>query len=156
MYYVGVIGSADCTEEVKEEAYRVGKEIAERGWVMICGGRGGVMEAASRGAAENNGTVVGILPGTDRRMGNRYLTLAIATGLRDARNAVIASASDGLIAVSGGWGTLSEIALARKMNRPVVALKSWQVTPPSSCEPLLIAKNAADAVKILEKIFQEP
>jgi uncharacterized protein (TIGR00725 family) len=124
--YVGVIGAAQCSEEVAIQAEKLGEGIARLGAVLVCGGRGGVMEAAARGATNKGGVALGILPGEDPRSGNRYLTLAVATGLGDARNAVIARTCDVLVAVDGGYGTLSEIGLALKMGKPVVALGSWR------------------------------
>lgn len=87
------------------------------------------MEAASKGAFENGGTTVGILPGAEHADGNRYLTVSIPTGLGHARNAVIATAADGLIAIGGGYGTLSEVSLGLKMDKPVLALESWGDIP---------------------------
>lgn len=108
-------------------ARAVGAEIALRGAVLICGGRGGVMAAACQGARENGGLTVGILPGTDRGEANPDVDVPIATGLGDARNAVVVRAADAVIAVRGGYGTLSEIGLALKMGRPVVGLGTWEL-----------------------------
>jgi uncharacterized protein (TIGR00725 family) len=105
----------------------VGRRLAEADAIVLCGGLGGVMEAVSEGAAEAGGTVVGILPGSDRSAGSPHLTLAIATGLGEARNAVLTTAADSVIAIGGGWGTLSEIGLARKKGRPVVGLDTWEL-----------------------------
>ncbi len=124
--YLGVVGAAESSSSISKIAREVGREVASRGAVLVCGGRGGVMEEASRGARENGGVVVGILPGNDRREGNPYLSFSIPTGMGEARNALIARASDGLVAVSGGYGTLSEIALALKMGKPVVGIRSWE------------------------------
>jgi uncharacterized protein (TIGR00725 family) len=106
----------------------VGKLLAEAGAVVVCGGHGGVMEAASRGAAEARGTVIGILPGSSRSEGNPYLTVAIPTGMGEMRNALIVRAADALIAVAGEFGTLSEIALALKIGVPVVGLGTWELS----------------------------
>ncbi|UNC92701.1 TIGR00725 family protein [Candidatus Contubernalis alkaliaceticus] len=127
MYYIGVIGTASCSPEVYRLAEEVGKEVARKSAVLLCGGRGGVMEAASRGASLWGGTVIGILPGTDREDQNPYLTYSIVTGLNDARNAVIARSSHAVIAVCGGYGTLSEIGLALKAGIPVIGLKTWNI-----------------------------
>ena len=108
---------------------------------MLNGGFGGVMDAASEGAATEGGTVVGILPDTDRSGVNPHLTLAIPTGLGQARNAVIVTAADSVIAIGGGWGTLSEIALARRLDRPVFALDTWDL------KGLEVVKTPAEAVK---------
>lgn len=120
--YVAVVGSASCTPEVAELAYQVGFELARRNAVLLCGGREGVMAAAARGARDGGGLAVGILPGTDRSEGNLHLDIALPTGLGDARNAVIACAADAVIAVSGGYGTLSEVALALKKGKTVITL----------------------------------
>ena len=93
----------------------------------MTGGRGGVMEAASKGAREAGGTTLGILPDADRSQANPWLTVAVPTGMGEARNALVVRAADGVIAVGGEWGTLSEIALARKTGKPVVALTSWEL-----------------------------
>ncbi|GIW72844.1 MAG: TIGR00725 family protein [Planctomycetota bacterium] len=123
---IGVIGAAACDAAVAARAYEVGRRLAEAGCAVVCGGLGGVMAAASRGAAEAGGLVIGLLPGDDPHAANPYVTVAIPTGLGEARNAVIALASEALIAIAGGWGTLSEIALARKRGKPVVSLDSWR------------------------------
>jgi len=125
--YVAVCGASDPDPEQRELAREVGRRLAEAGAVVLCGGLGGVMEAAAEGAARAGGTVVGILPGADRSSGNPHLTVAIASGLGEARNAVLAAAADAVIAVGGGWGTLSEIALARRRDRPVVTLAGWSL-----------------------------
>jgi hypothetical protein len=132
MFYIGVIGSGECNVKIAGLAEQVGREIARRGCTLICGGRSGVMEAAARGAMEAGGLTVGILPGRKREDGNPYLTVTLATGLGEARNAVIACASDAIIAVAGGYGTLSEIGLALKMGKPVIGFCTWQVTWPGT------------------------
>ena len=125
---VAVVGSAACDEAVAALARAVGQEIGRRGAVLVCGGRGGVMEAACQGAKAQGGITIGILPGTDRREANRYVDIPVVTGLGDARNAVIVRSADAVIAVSGGYGTLSEIGLALKMRRPVVGLGTWELS----------------------------
>lgn len=128
--YIGVIGAAQCSEEIKNLAIQVGEELAKKKVTILCGGRGGVMEGVAMGAAKYNGIVVGILPGASRQEGNTYLTIALATGLGEARNAIIARAADALIAISGGAGTLSEIGLALKMGKTVIGLHTWEIKPP--------------------------
>ena len=125
--FVAVIGSAQCSTQVATLAEKVGSEIARRGAVLVCGGRGGVMEAACRGAKGAGGMTVGILPGADRSQANPYVDLPIATGLGEARNVIVVRTVDAVIAVSGGYGTLSEIGLALKMGRPVVGLETWDL-----------------------------
>jgi uncharacterized protein (TIGR00725 family) len=125
--FVAVIGSASCTEEVAALAEAVGREVACQGAVLVCGGRGGVMEAACRGAKAEGGITVGILPGTDRREANPYVDIPVVTGLGEARNAIVVRTADAVVAVRGGYGTLSEIGLALKMGRPVVGLGTWEL-----------------------------
>lgn len=125
--YVAVCGASEATDSQVRDAEEVGRLLAERGAVVLCGGFGGVMEAASRGAAQAGGTVVGILPGADRDGANPHLTLALATGLGQARNAVIVTAADRVIAIGSGWGTLSEIGLARRLGRTVVGLQTRDI-----------------------------
>ena len=108
-------------------AEAVGRELAARGVVVVCGGLGGVMEAACRGAKEAGGHTVGILPGADRAAANPFVDRAVPTGLGEARNALVVRAADALIAVGGGYGTLSEIALALKAGKRVVGLGSWDI-----------------------------
>jgi uncharacterized protein (TIGR00725 family) len=125
--FVAVIGAADCDETVATLAYEVGREIARRGAVLVCGGRGGVMAAACRGAQVEGGLTVGILPGTDRAEANPYVAVPVVTGLGEARNAIVVRSADAVVAVHGGFGTLSEIGLALKMGRPVVGLGTWEL-----------------------------
>ncbi len=124
---IGIIGAGLCDSVVADHAERVGREVARRGCTLLSGGLGGVMEAASRGAREAGGTVIGILPGGERREGNRYLTAAVATGFGHGRNVLIPRSSDGVIAISGGHGTLSEIGLTLKMGIPLVGLSTWKL-----------------------------
>jgi uncharacterized protein (TIGR00725 family) len=126
--YVCVIGPDDpCGDDVKAEAEEVGRLLARAGAVVVCGGLGGTMEAAARGAASEGGTVLGILPGPSRADGNPYLTVAVATGMGEMRNALNVRTSDAVIAVAGEFGTLSEIAFALKTGVPVVGLRTWEL-----------------------------
>ncbi len=125
--YVAVCGPSEASEVEVRDAEEVGRLLAARGAVVLCGGLGGVMDAVSRGATREGGTVVGLLPGSDRRGANGHLSLALATGLGQARNAVLVTAADSVIAIGGGWGTLSEIGLARRLGRRVLGLRSWAV-----------------------------
>lgn len=119
---VGVIGAGFCSAEVAELAAGVGREIAKHGAVLVCGGLGGVMTAAARGAQEMGGFTVGILPGSATIDANPHIDFPIATNMGQARNAIIVQTSDVLVSVSGGYGTLSETALALKIGKGVVAL----------------------------------
>jgi uncharacterized protein (TIGR00725 family) len=122
-----VVGPDDASDAQRAVAEAVGRLLAEGGAVVVTGGRGGVMEAASKGAHEAGGTALGILPGADRREANEWVTVAVPTGMGEARNALVVRAADALVAVGGAWGTLSEIALARKAGKPVAALDSWDL-----------------------------
>ena len=147
--FVAVIGSATCNEAVAALAREVGREIARRGAVLVCGGRGGVMEAACHGAKTAGGTTLGILPGADRREANAYVDLAVATGMGEARNAIIVRTADAVIAVHGGYGTLSEIGLALKMGRPVVGLGTWELHQDGRpVEAVIAADTPVQAVEL--------
>jgi uncharacterized protein (TIGR00725 family) len=123
---IAVIGGGVCSPEVGETAERLGRLLAEKGHILICGGLGGVMEAVCRGAREAGGVTLGILPG-GKRDANSYVSIAVATGMGHARNVIIIKSCDAVIALPGEHGTLSEIALALKMNRPVISLGSWDI-----------------------------
>jgi len=125
--YVAVCGASEATRSQLDAAREVGRLLARHGAVVINGGFGGVMGAASEGAAIEGGVVVGILPETDRGGANPHLTVALATGLGQARNTVIVTAADSIIAIGHGWGTLSEIAIARRLGRSVFGLDTWDV-----------------------------
>jgi len=126
--YVAVIGGSQVSPEVAALAREVGREVARRGAVLLCGGLGGVMAAAARGAQEAGGVSLGILPDGDRRRANPYLTYSLATNLGHARNILIAHSADAVIAVDGDYGTISEAAIALKLGKPVVALQAdWDL-----------------------------
>ena len=139
--YVAVCGASEATPSQLDAAREVGRLLARRGAVVLNGGFGGVSGAASEGASLEGGTVVGILPDGDRSGVNPHLTVAIATGLGQVRNAVIVTAADSVIAIGAGWGTLSEIAFAKRLDRPVFALDTWDVPG------LETVKTPAEAVK---------
>jgi len=125
--YVAVVGPGEAGPEQLAVAEQVGGEIARRGAVLVSGGLSGVMEAACRGARQAGGTTVGILPGFDRAAANEFVDVAVATGLGEARNALVVRSADVLIAVGGGWGTLSEIALALKAGKRAIGLDTWDL-----------------------------
>lgn len=125
--YIAITGAGDATGEIYEQAQEVGRLIAKRNGLVVCGGLGGVMEAAARGATEAGGTAIGVLPDEDRGRANPYLSYSIATGMGQARNLTLVCSADVVIAIGGGYGTLSEIGLARKVGRPVVSLGSWEI-----------------------------
>ncbi len=126
--YVAVIGGGRVSPEIADLAREVGREVARRGAVLICGGLGGVMAAAAQGAQEAGGVSLGILPDADRERANPYLTYSLATNLGHARNILIAHSADALIAVDGDYGSISEAAIALKLGKRVVALKAkWNL-----------------------------
>jgi uncharacterized protein (TIGR00725 family) len=124
---VAVVGPGDASASEETVAEEVGRLLARRGAVVVSGGLGGVMEAACRGARDEGGTAVGILPGLDRSAANPHVSVAIATGLGEARNALVVRAADGLIAIGGAYGTLSEIALALKAGKRVIGIGTWDI-----------------------------
>lgn len=125
--YIAVCGASEATHAQLDAAREVGKLLAEAGAIVINGGFGGVMAAASEGAARAGGTVIGLLPDIDRHGANEHLTISLPTGMGQARNVLIATAAESVIAIGGGWGTLSEIAVARRLGRPVIALDTWSL-----------------------------
>lgn len=126
MTYVAVIGPGqEASPANRAEARELGRLLAERGVYVLTGGLGGVMAAAAEGAAQVGGTTIGLLPGADRSAASRHLTVVIPTGLGQLRNGLLVRAADGLVSVGGSWGTMSEIALANRLGRPLVCLDGW-------------------------------
>ncbi len=125
---IGVIGDGNCSENASLLAYNTGRLIAENKAVLVTGGLFGVMENASRGAKEAGGLVLGILPGFEMSDANRYVDIAIPTGMSHARNVLVVRSSMVVIAVEGSYGTLSEIALSLKIGVPVIGLNTWDVS----------------------------
>jgi hypothetical protein len=124
---ISVIGKGAHDEELTPLAEEVGRRLAEAGAVVVCGGRGGVMEAAARGARQAGGQVIGILPGADPAEANPEITHVVATGIGHARNLAVVASGDAVVAIGGEWGTLAEIGFARRLGRTVVALRSWSL-----------------------------
>src|SRR5262245_10095227 len=141
-------GSSDAGDEMLSDAEAVGRGIAEADAVLVSGGMTGVMEAASRGAAEAGGTVIGVVvPTTDPADANPYVTHVIATGIGHARNLAVVGSGDAVIAIGGEWGTLSEIGFARRLGRSVIALRSWQLRNQAGSElGIAEAASAGEAV----------
>jgi uncharacterized protein (TIGR00725 family) len=137
---IGVIGSSSCSSSVSEIAYIVGREVARKDAILICGGLGGVMEAACKGAKEGNGVTIGVLP-RGKESANPYVDIPIVTGMGEARNVIIARSSDAVIAIAGKYGTLSEIAFSLRFDVPVVGIATWNIDI-----PILKAKNPKQAV----------
>jgi len=125
---IGIIGAGDAGKEDLELAQAVGEGIARRGYTLLCGGMGGVMEAACRGAKSKNGTTIGILPGNSKTDCNSYIDYPIVTGMGHGRNVIVAGSSDVIIAIGGSFGTLSEIAFALRLEIPIIGLNTWDVS----------------------------
>jgi hypothetical protein len=145
MKMIGVIGAGSCTKAIYEQARIIGQGIARLGAVLICGGLGGVMEGACHGAREAGGTTVGILPGPEKTTANPYVTIPVATDLGHARNIIIARSADILVAISGGYGTLSEISIGLKLGKPVIGLGTW-----SDMENIQYVNTPDEAVALLK------
>jgi uncharacterized protein (TIGR00725 family) len=150
--YIGVAGASRPAPELLGEAEVLGRRLAEAGAVVVCGGGPGVMEAVCRGAQAAGGTTVGLLPGLDRAEGNPHLTIAIPTGLGQGRNLLLVRSSHALVAVGGGFGTLSELALALRTDTPVVGLATWSLALEGHpVDPFPIAPNAEEAATLVLK-----
>lgn len=145
---IAVIGGRRIEKALLAEAVEVGRLIAKSGAILVCGGLGGVMEAASKGAQSEGGLTVGILPRDNADRANQYIDIPIATGLGIGRNVVIARTADALIAVGGEYGTLSEIAFALQLKKPVVGIKTWDIKGVTSSE------NAADAMNKVSELLK--
>jgi len=146
--HVAVIGAGEATEEQIGAAEVVGATLATAGAVVVCGGLGGVMAAACRGAKSAGGTTVGILPGTTRADANEWVDVAVATGLGEGRNAIVVRDVDAVVAIGGAYGTLSEIALALRAGVPVVGWRTWELTEPSGdWVPIIPADDPAEAAE---------
>ena len=125
--YIGVVGGHISTKEIARLAYQTGQLIAQQGWILVCGGMGGVMEQACKGAVESGGITLGILPGESHSQGNAYLSFSVVTGLGHTRNIIVTRSCQAIIAIAGSYGTLSEIAFANILNIPVIGLESWNI-----------------------------
>ena len=147
---IGVIGSSSCSMSVSEIAFMIGMEIARRDAMLLCGGMGGVMESACKGAKEGKGITIGILPGDNKESANAYVDIPIVTGIGEARNVIIAHSADAIIAIAGRYGTLSEIAFALRFDVPVVGIATWNIDI-----PILKAKNPKQAVDMALSAIQK-
>jgi uncharacterized protein (TIGR00725 family) len=148
---VAVCGESDPQTSLADLAFELGRGIAQRDAVLICGGLTGVMEHAARGARSVGGLTVGLLPGDDPDEANPYIDVAIASGLGHARNAILARTADGVVALGGGLGTLSEIALALRNGRPTIGIRTWRFDRDRRTEPELPV--ASDPNAALEWLF---
>ncbi len=155
--FIAVIGGEKPSSEEAQLAEEVGRELARRGAILICGGLGGVMEAACKGASAEGGVTIGVLPGDNRQAANPYVQLPIVTGMGYARNAIVVKSAQAVIAIDGSYGTLSEIGHAPQNNIPVIGLNTWSLSrndqPDNS---IILAKNPTEAVdKALSLIANE-
>ena len=145
--FVSVIGGSRCSSHEAELAEEVGAKLARRGVTLVCGGLTGVMEAACKGARSAGGTTVGILPGNSRRDANRYVDIPVVTTIGEARNIIVVSSGQAVIAVCGEYGTLSEIALALRNRIPVIGLNTWSLSKKGRLDDsIIVAESPADAV----------
>lgn len=142
---IGVIGGSIIDEKIKEKAYKVGYEIAKRGYVLLTGGLGGVMEEASRGAKEAGGLVIGVLPGINKNEANQYVDVPVVTGMNEMRNVIIVRTADVLIAIDGGSGTQTEIAFAIHFGKKVFGV---------DCNTKLDIENFENPVYAVEKAVE--
>ena len=147
---IGVIGAGQASPQGERLAYRVGQLLAEAGAVLVCGGLGGVMAAASQGCCEAGGEVLGLLPGDCAETANPYVTLPVVTNMGHARNVIIAHTAQALIAVEGEYGTLSEMAIGLKLSKPVIQLNSWSNLPAAR-----LAESAEEAVALALHLIRE-
>ena len=145
---IGVIGGNHASEDILNLAKQVGKEIAKSGFILICGGRGGVMEAACQGAKLAGGTTVGVLPGESREQANQFVDIPIVTGMGIGRNVIVVRSSQVVIAIDGKHGTLSEIAYALQLGIPVIGLQTWNIS-----KEIKIVKDPFEAVKLAKKLI---
>jgi hypothetical protein len=126
---IGVIGANQASDKDYKTAEEVGREVAKRKGVVICGGLGGIMEAACNGAKSEGGLTIGIVPGFSKSEANPYVDIPVVTGMSHARNIIVVRSSDAIIAIGGSYGTLSEIAFALKLQIPVIGIDTWEVSP---------------------------
>ncbi len=147
---IAVCGSSRADDELDLWAAEIGRRLAEAGAVVVCGGREGIMQAVAEGASGAGGEVIGVLMADDLDSGNPFLTHIVATGIGQARNLAVVASADAVIALGGEWGTLSEIAFARRLGRPVITLDSWQLRgrgPMADPPGIEAASDPADAVR---------
>ena len=145
---IAVIGGSDVSPQIARLAEEVGREIARRGATLVCGGMGGVMEAACKGASEEGGLTIGILPGENRREANPYVQIPIVTGIGYARNVAVVKTAQAVIAIDGSYGTLTEIGYALQSGIPIIGLKTWSLSIDGKADNnIIIAKSPKEAVE---------
>ena len=152
---ISVIGDGNPTEKISLLAEEVGTLLAKKDIIIVCGGLEGVMESVCRGAKKYGGTTIGIIPGVKASDANKWVDIPICTGMYQARNVIIATTGDAIIAIGGKYGTLSEISHALSINKPVIGLNTWNLSQIKNINPSIIqAKNPIDAVTLAEKAIQ--
>ncbi len=144
---IGVIGTSESSDQENKIAEEVGREIAGRNAVVVCGGLSGIMEAVCMGAKQNGGKTIGIIPGDYAGDANKYIDIPIVTGMSHARNIIVVRSSKVIIAISGSYGTLSEIAFALRLNIPVIGINTWDVS--NKIQKVNSAKEAVDMAFLL-------
>jgi len=144
---ISVFGGRDITPELYDNTVEIGRNLAEENYLVFCGGGEGVMEAIAKGVHQKNGTIIGILKGRELNEGNEYLTIPIATGVDLARNALLAYNCDAAVAISGKYGTMSEIAYALQLDKPVVGFKTWEI------EQVIYADSPNDVIQKLNTVL---
>ena len=152
---ISVIGDGNPTEKISLLAEEVGTLLAKKDIIIVCGGLEGVMESVCRGAKKYGGTTIGIIPGVKASDANKWVDIPICTGMSQARNVIIATTGDAIIAIGGKYGTLSEISHALSINKPVIGLNTWNLSQIKNINPSIVqAKNPIDAVNLAEKAIQ--
>lgn len=147
-HLIGVSGGARITGKVAELAREVGREIAKKGAILVCGGLSGVMEFAAKGAKERGGITIGILPGNSKDTANPYIDIPIVTGMGTARNVILVKTSECIIVIDGKYGTLSEIAIALSLNIPVIGLATWDID-----KRIIPAQTPKEAVELALQVL---
>lgn len=146
--FIAIIGGSECSPQEARLAEEVGRELAKQGVILVCGGLGGVMEAACKGASSEGGVTIGILPGGSRQAANPYVQIPIVTNLGEARNVVVVKSAEAVIAIGGGYGTLSEVAHALRNSIPVIGLNTWSLSRSGQANgSIILAQDPAEAVK---------
>ncbi len=146
--FIAAIGGSDPSTEEEKIAEEVGRELARRGAILVCGGLGGVMEAACRGAQSEGGLTIGILPGESRQEANPYVQIPVVTGMGYARNVIVVKSAQAVIAIGGSYGTLSEISHALQSSIPVIGLNTWSLSKNGQQDnSIILAQNPVEAVE---------
>jgi len=147
---IAVVGAGKCSKKLRDMAAEVGKYVAENGGVIVCGGLGGIMEGAARGAKEANGTTIGILPTDNKNDANEFIDYVIPSGFGEARNLLVVRSADVVVAFPGKYGTLSEMAFALQGGKPLISVNAWKLG-----DDVKVVETAAEAAKLAMELAQE-